>query len=146
MGSAKGSTNTTSNQTSAPPAWAQPLLQKAASSAMNLYNSGSGYNVYRGPQLADFSQQKIDALNRIMQLTGGGAQVSNAAMTGSQNPQIAQAQALIQQQMQQQAAAKAAAAAAAARPQAPPQQPQQWAPNPNGNSWGNSGGWRRGGS
>lgn len=138
MGSAKGSTVKDATQTSAPPAWAQPLLQQGANAAMNLYNQGAGYNVYRGPTVADFSQQKVDALNKIMQMTGGGAPVSNAAMTGSANPQISQIQQMIAQQQAQQQAARAQAAAAAAAAQQRPAATQQqqtygtYAPNSPG--------------
>jgi hypothetical protein len=118
-GGLKGSTTSKTSQSSEPPAWAKPLLTQAAGSAQALMANGQGYNPYRGPTLADFSQQKIDAMNKIMALTGGGAPVSNAAMTSSANPQIAQQQALIAQQTQQRQAylaQQAAAAAAAAKP------------------------------
>ena len=126
-GNLKGSTTQNTKQTSEPPAWAKPLLEKAAGSAQALFDSGQGYNVYRGPTMADFSQQKIDALNKIMALTGGGAPVSNAAMTGAANPQVAQTQALIAQQQQQRQAylaQQAAAAAAAKKPAAATTKPQ----------------------
>jgi hypothetical protein len=122
----KGSTTSKTSQSSEPPAWAKPLLTQAASSAQNLFNSGQGYNVYRGPTVADFSQQKIDALNKIMAATGGGAPVSNAAMTGDQNPQVQQQRALIEQQQQQRQAYLAQQAAATAAAQAAAkQQPKQ---------------------
>jgi hypothetical protein len=114
----KGSTTQKSSQTNNPPAWALPILQKVGSEALNLYNSGRGYNVYRGPTVAEFAPQKLEALNRILTMTGGGTPVTNEAIFGSQNPQVAQAKALIAQQQQadqawraQQAAAAAAAAA-----------------------------------
>jgi len=76
------------------------------------------------------SPQKIDALNKILQMTGGGTPVSNAAMTGAANPQVAQVQQLIAQQQQAQQAyraqqAAAAAAKAAVVPRQVPQQQQQ---------------------
>lgn len=130
----KGSQSQKSSQTVQPPDWAKPLLQKAAGAAMSLYDQGSGFNPYRGPTVADFSPEKIAALNNMLKMTGSGQQVSNAAMTGDQNTQVQQARALIQQQMAQQQAARAAAAAAAASPAgryAPrPQQPQMFIRDP----------------
>jgi len=46
MGSGlKASQTTKSDQSRDPPAWAKPLLTTAAQSAMDLFNSGQGYNV-----------------------------------------------------------------------------------------------------
>jgi hypothetical protein len=128
-GGLKGSTTSKTSQKSEPPEWAKPLLTQAAGSAQSLFNSGQGYNVYRGPTVADMSPEKLAALNNIMKLTGGGgAPITNAAMTGAQNPQIAQQQQLIAQQQQQRQAylaAQAAAAAAAAKPAAKAAAPTQ---------------------
>jgi hypothetical protein len=126
-GGMKGSQTQKTSQTNEPPAWAKPLLTQAASSAQNLFNSGQGYNVYRGPTQADMSPEKLQALNNMMKMTGGNpaGPITNERMTGSQNSQIQQVQALINQQQQQraayqaqQAAAAAAAAAAAKKPAA----------------------------
>lgn len=109
----KGSTTQKTSQTSNPPAWALPLLQKVAGEAMNFYNSGEGYNVYRGPTVAQYSPQKLEGLNRILTMTGGGTPVTNEAVFGNKNPQVAAANALIQQQIKDQNARKVAAALAA---------------------------------
>lgn len=112
-GGGKGSTKQSSTQTSEPPAWAKPLLQKAAGAAMNLYDTGQGYNVYRGPTQAQFSDPRLEGLNRAMMMSGStGPKITNESVFN--NPAIQQARAQIDAQMQQQAAAKAAQAAAAA--------------------------------
>jgi hypothetical protein len=122
----KGSTSQQTQQSSEPPEWARPLLEKVASEALKFYNQGEGYNVYRGPTVAEFSPQKLEGLNKILTMTGGGTPVTNAAIFGSQNPQVKAAQDLIAKQIADQKARAAATAAtttpAAAQPNALSQQ------------------------
>lgn len=65
MGS-KESKQTTENK---PPEWAEPLFKQSAEVAQNLYNSGSGGNVYQGQRVANLSGTT----------QGGITGVSNAA-------------------------------------------------------------------
>jgi hypothetical protein len=76
-----GSKSTTSKQTNEPPAWARPLLETAASEAMNLYNSGVGHNVYSGPTQAPLSSQTLGGMNALMAATGGtGKPITNESI------------------------------------------------------------------
>ncbi|WP_202312128.1 hypothetical protein [Mesorhizobium sp. L-8-10] len=75
------SKSTTSKQTNEPPVWARPLLEKAASEAMNLYNSGVGHNVYNGPTRAPLSSQTLGGMNALMAATGGtGKPITNESI------------------------------------------------------------------
>src|SRR6516162_6810117 len=91
----KGTTTRKDSTTSAPPAWALPLLTTAANAGMNLYNSGQGFNTpYVGRTVADFNPTKLAAMNNIMKLTGGGAPITNDSIFG-QNQQLQNIQQLI---------------------------------------------------
>lgn len=57
------STKTTSENK--PPAWAKPLFEQSASEAQNLYNSGSGGNVYYGQTVADLSPTTQGGINAL---------------------------------------------------------------------------------
>jgi hypothetical protein len=50
-GSSKGGTTTVS-QDNEPPKWAEPLFQKSAGHALDLYNSGVGFNIWPGSTVA----------------------------------------------------------------------------------------------
>lgn len=76
MGGKGGQTQHTT-QTNAPPAWAEPLLRRAAGDAMNLYDAKSGYNIYQGPTRADMSPQTLAGMNAIMAATGGPMGITN---------------------------------------------------------------------
>ena len=123
----KGTTTRKDNTTSAPPAWALPLLTTAANAGMNLYNSGQGFNTpYIGRTVADFNPTRLAAMNNILKLTGGGAPVTNDSIFG-QNQQL--------QNIQQLIAARQAQNQAAMRPPTPMPvqptpmpQPQSYAP------------------
>lgn len=68
-------------QTSAPPAWAAPLLKKVAGTAMDLYDRGEGYNTYRGPTQAPLSDVTLGGMNSLLAATGyQGAPVSNESI------------------------------------------------------------------
>lgn len=70
--------STTSKQTSEPPAWAKPLLTKAASEGMRLYDAGAGHNVYGGPSQAPLSGATLGGMNALLAATGyGGAPITN---------------------------------------------------------------------
>ena len=119
-GGMKGTQKQSTSQSSAPPAWAKPLLERTAADAMKMYSSGQGYNTYRGPTQAEFSPQKLQALNKMMTMTGGGPAVTNEAIFGAGNKQVQQVRDMIANQQiaeQQRKAAEAAAAAAAKKPQ-----------------------------
>lgn len=119
------STTQKTEQTNKPPEWAEPLLRKGAGEAMNLYDSGAGYNVYNGPTQAGFSAPTLGGMNAALAATGySGAPVSNA--TWQNSPELAQVQKLLTQQ----AAAKAQAAAA--KPAAPAQTQPLWYQNADG--------------
>lgn len=114
MGSMKGTQKSSTNQSSNPPAWALPLFQRAASDAMSMYNSGQGFNVYRGPTQANYSPQTLEGLNRTMMMTGStGPKITNESIFNTD--QIKQIHAMINQQAAEEQARKAAAAAAAAQ-------------------------------
>lgn len=99
MGS-KGGGTTTQTQTNEPPAWAAPLLKQAAGDAQKLYDSGSGYNVYRGPTRAGMSDQTLSGMNGLLAATGyKGAPVANQSPE-QMFPQVMQ---MIQQQQAQRA-------------------------------------------
>ncbi len=66
------SKSTTSKQTNEPPAWAKPLLEKAASEGMRLYDSNIGYNTYTGPTQSPLSAQTLGGMNALNAATGGG--------------------------------------------------------------------------
>lgn len=66
---------TTSTQESKPPAWAQPLFEQSATEAQNLFNSGSGGNVYTGPTVAPLSGTTMGGINA---LAGAGANTNTA--------------------------------------------------------------------
>ncbi|MEL6093361.1 tail fiber domain-containing protein [Bartonella schoenbuchensis] len=55
--------NTT--QTNAPPAWAQGIFKLGAHDAMNLYNNGSGKEVYQGDRVANLSDQTLGAITGL---------------------------------------------------------------------------------
>lgn len=97
--------STTSKQTSEPPAWAKPLLTKAASEGMRLYDAGAGYNVYDGPSQAPLSDATLGGMNALLAATGyGGAPISNQsidALVPNIQPMIEQAAARSRQAMQQ---------------------------------------------
>lgn len=132
-GGGKGKTTQSTSQTSEPPSWAKPLLQKAAGEAMNLYNSGQGYNVYRGPTQAQFSDPRLEGLNRAMMMSGStGPKITNESVFN--NPAIQGARAQIAQQQAQESARKLAAAqaAAAAAAQKKPTSGNYWVANRGG--------------
>ena len=107
----KGSTTQETSQSNEPPAWAKPILEKVAADAMAMYNSGQGYNTYRGPTQANFSPQRLEGLNRAMMMTGStGPKITNQSIF--QTDQVKQIQAMIQKQVADEAARKAAKAAA----------------------------------
>lgn len=104
--------SSTTTQTNKPPEWSEPLLETAASDAMNLYNSGTGYNVYKGPTQAGFSDPSLSAMNSLMAATGyTGAPLSN--QTWQSNPAIQQARNLLQRQSMGQSQQQPTQAAAA---------------------------------
>lgn len=73
-----GGQSTSSQQTSSPPEWALPLLQRGAGDALKLYESGKGYNVYQGPTQAQMSGQTLGGMNSLLAATGyAGAPVQN---------------------------------------------------------------------
>ena len=73
-----GGQQTSTQQTNEPPAWATPLLKRAAGDAMGLYDSGQGYNVYQGPTQAGMSDQSLGGMNALLAATGyTGAPVAN---------------------------------------------------------------------
>lgn len=73
--------STTSKQTSEPPAWAKPLLTKAASEGMRLYDDGAGYNVYGGPSQAPLSDATLGGMNSLLAATGyGGPPITNQSI------------------------------------------------------------------
>jgi hypothetical protein len=73
-----GGQSTSTTQTSSPPEWALPLLQRGAGDALKLYNSGQGYNVYQGPTQAQMSGQTLGGMNSLLAATGyEGAPVQN---------------------------------------------------------------------
>lgn len=93
-------------QTNEPPAWARPLLEKSASRALDIYDSGAGYNVYGGPTQAPLSDATLGGMNSLLAATGyQGAPVSNEGIN-SLIP-TAEIQAMIQQAAARNAAAKA---------------------------------------
>lgn len=75
MGGKSSEVETT--QTSEPPAWARPLLERGAEDALRLYNSGKGFSQYMGPTQAPLSSQTLGAMNSIMALTGGQGGITN---------------------------------------------------------------------
>lgn len=105
MGS-KSTKQTTENK---PPEWAEPLLKQGAGAAMDLYNSGKGYNVYDGPTQAQFSPTSLQGMNALLAATGGGAPITNEGVFNT--PQIQQAQQAISAVQAKNAAAKPAAQA-----------------------------------
>ena len=109
-----------SSQTNEPPAWAKPLLEKVASEAMGMYNSGQGYNVYRGPTQANFSPQRLEGLNRAMMMTGStGPKITNESIF--QTDQVKQIQGMIGQQQ----VAEEQRARPQPQPQPRPRQPRR---------------------
>ncbi|WP_455476853.1 tail fiber domain-containing protein [Bartonella sp. B41] len=64
----------TTTKTNAPPAWIEDIFKKASSEALNLYNSGSGGNVYQGERAADLSDT---TKNAIMGLEKAADQYNN---------------------------------------------------------------------
>jgi hypothetical protein len=58
---------TSSTQTSSPPAWAEPLFKQSATEAQNLYNSGAGGNTFTGPTVADLSGTTMSGVNQLAQ-------------------------------------------------------------------------------
>jgi hypothetical protein len=63
-------TKTETKQTNDPPAWAKPMFEKSAKEGLDLYNSGSGYNVYQGPTVATPSDSTMQGVNRLEQSAG----------------------------------------------------------------------------
>lgn len=81
--SPKGGTTTTAQQSSEPPAWARPALERAGMESMRLYDEGKGYNTYTGPTRVDMSNPKLAGMNALLAATGyGGAPVSNETVKG----------------------------------------------------------------
>lgn len=78
-GGGKGGQTQKSETTSKPPEWAQPLFEKSAADAMNLYNSDAGFNYYPGSTIADQSTQTQSALDKIAATNGTG--VTNAGQS-----------------------------------------------------------------
>jgi hypothetical protein len=73
-----GGQSTSTTQTNSPPEWARPLLELGAADAMKMYQSGEGYNVYRGPTQAQMSGQTLGGMNSLLAATGyTGAPVQN---------------------------------------------------------------------
>lgn len=73
-----GGQSSSTTQTNEPPAWARPLLTRAAGDALGLYDSGQGYNVYQGPTQAKMSDQTLGGMNSLLAATGySGAPVQN---------------------------------------------------------------------
>lgn len=68
-------TTTKSSQESKPPAWAQPLFEQSATEASNLFNSGSGGNVYTGNTVAGLSDTTMGGINA---LNNAGANTNTA--------------------------------------------------------------------
>lgn len=56
-----------STQENKPPAWAQPMFEKSASDAMDLYNSGSGGNTWMGSTVAPLSDTTMSGVNQLAQ-------------------------------------------------------------------------------
>ncbi|HWK64122.1 MAG TPA: hypothetical protein VNS34_04235 [Rhizobiaceae bacterium] len=97
--------STTSKQTNEPPAWAKPLLTKAASEGMRLYDAGVGYNVYDGPTQAPLSDATLGGMNKLLAATGyTGAPVSNEGI----NSLIPDIRPMIEQAAQRNAQVQAA--------------------------------------
>jgi len=69
----KSSTTSTSN----PPAYAQPLFTQSANDALNLYNGGSGGNVYLGNTVAPLSDTTLYGINALSQ-AGNNSDTSSA--------------------------------------------------------------------
>jgi hypothetical protein len=94
----KSSTQTTSNE---PPKWAKPLFVKSAGVAEDLFDSGSGFNVYDGQTIADHSagtQAGLEGLLGVgsdpsLQNLSAGAIQGNTDLinSGGYNDQTAQA-------------------------------------------------------
>ncbi len=106
-----GSKDSTTTQTNSPPAWAEPLLKKGASEAMNLYDKGAGYQTYTGPTQAQFSPTTLQGMNNLLAATGGGTPITNESVFN--NPAIQQARQQLTTQAQQKAAQPAPAPAQA---------------------------------
>jgi hypothetical protein len=80
---AKAGPTTTATQTSAPPAWARPALEKAGQEAMRLFDSGQGFNTYTGPTRAGMSDPRLAGMNALLAATGyQGPPVSNQTVQG----------------------------------------------------------------
>jgi hypothetical protein len=58
-------TSTSSTQTNAPPAWAQPLFSQSATEAQNLYNSGAGGNTYAGSTVSPLSDTTMTGIGSL---------------------------------------------------------------------------------
>jgi hypothetical protein len=85
-------------ETSNPPAWAMPLLQKGAGDAMALYNSDKGYHPYMGPTRAGFSDVSLGGMNNALAATGyKGAPVTNDSW--QKNSAVMEAKKMIQDMM-----------------------------------------------
>lgn len=59
-----GQTSTTKTENK-PPAWSQPLFEKSATEATNIYNSGKGGNVYQGDTTAGLGAMTQSGLGGI---------------------------------------------------------------------------------
>ncbi|MGF7158230.1 tail fiber domain-containing protein [Bartonella heixiaziensis] len=68
----------TTTQTNAPPAWAEEILKKASSQALNLYNKGIGGNVYQGERVAGLGNMTNNALTGLEKAAD---QYNNPALT-----------------------------------------------------------------
>jgi hypothetical protein len=80
--SGKGGTTTTAQQTTAPPEWARPALERAGQEAMRLYTEGKGFNTYTGPTRVGMSNPKLSGMNALLAATGyQGAPVTNQTVT-----------------------------------------------------------------
>ncbi|GAA5108546.1 tail fiber domain-containing protein [Bartonella jaculi] len=68
----------TTTQTNAPPAWAEEILKKASSQALNLYNQGLGGSVYQGERVAGLGNMTKNALSGLEKAAD---QYNNPALT-----------------------------------------------------------------
>ncbi|EJF76798.1 Uncharacterised protein [Candidatus Bartonella washoeensis] len=68
----------TTTQTNAPPAWAEEILKKASSQALDLYNRGIGGNVYQGERVVGLGNMTNNALTGLEKAAD---QYNNPALT-----------------------------------------------------------------
>ncbi|WP_455481784.1 tail fiber domain-containing protein [Bartonella sp. B35(2025)] len=60
----------TITQTNAPPVWVKNILEKASTEALDLYNKGSGRNIYQGERVAGLSDMTKNALTNLEKVAG----------------------------------------------------------------------------